>query len=274
MQCLTSRLLESESCTIAGVNSDTTIANPGFIFAWFENLTWSVWPWKTSKWPIIPIWGHVEKLWTPIWFQGHADGWPWNFSIISLSNWQSFDLNWALKISVKNSIIETSSPKRNSFWWNYWKSPLFTITPDARALWRWSELRIEIPQNRIESSKEGQHLIYKRFILKISPVQKLRLSKFEMKIFFMISLACISVRGNSLGSSRKNLIHETFSEPLDHYTTLLQPQRRPCAFDDLEKSMEKFLMLEQYIKFNRKCFKSVKSFHFLRFLSRQKCWSE
>ena len=89
--------------------------------------------------PIIPIWGHMEKLWTPIWFQGHTDGWPWNFSIISLSNWQSFDLNWALKISIKNALIGTSSPQGNSLRWNYWKSPLFTIIPDARALWRWSE---------------------------------------------------------------------------------------------------------------------------------------
>ena len=139
-----------------------------------------------------------------------------------------------------------------------------------------SFISIEMHKNRIESSKKFNKSYIrgtanKRLILKISPIQKLRLSKSKMKIFFMISLACISVRGNSLGSTRKNLIHETFSEPLEHYTTLLQPQRRPCAFDDLEKSMEKFLMLEQYIKFNRKCFKSVKSFHFLRFLSRQKC---
>ena len=97
----------------------------------------------------------------------------------------------------------------------------------------------------------------------------------EMKIIFLISLSCFYVRRNvsaaKQGLSRRSLIHETFSKPFDLYTTLSQPQKRPCAFDDLEQSMEKFFILENYMKFNRKCFKSVKSFQFLRFLSRQKC---
>ena len=101
-----------------------------------------------------------------------------------------------------------------------------------------------------------------------------------MKVFLLIPFFGVYVQGDTFsveskqGSVRKNLINETFSKSMDLYTTLSQPQKRPCAFEDLEKSMEKFLILENYIKFNRKCFKSVKSFHFLRFLSRQKCWTE
>ena len=136
---------------------------------------------------------------------------------------------------------------------------------------------IEIHKNRILSSNEVQQFLYKRFILNISSVQKLSLIEFEMKVFLLLSLFCLYVQGNSFsveskqGSSRRNLIHETFSTPLDRYSTLLQPQKSPCVFDYFEKSMDKFLILENYMKFNRKCFKSVKSFHFLRFLSRQKC---
>ena len=139
-----------------------------------------------------------------------------------------------------------------------------------------SFVSIEMHKNRIESSKKFNKsyirgTAHKRLILKIFSVQKLSLIEFVMKVYFLISFFCMFVRGNTLGLSRRNLIHETFSEPLGPFITVTEPQRRSCAFDELEKSMEKFLMLEQYIKFSKKCFKSVKSFHFLRFLSRQKC---
>ena len=131
----------------------------------------------------------------------------------------------------------------------------------------------ELYKNRISSQSLVQNSIYKRFPKNIFSVPKLRLIGPEMKIIFLVFCLLVGVRSRSTivnpARSRKSLMHETFSEPKSVSGQFLPT--RQCAFIHLKKSLETLNSLEEYIKCSRIPFKSVKSFHFLRYLSQQKC---
>ena len=166
-------------------------------------------------------------------------------------------------LSERYRFLDRKFPMISRRWWFFWSFFYVTST--------------ELYKNRISSWSLVQNSIYKRFPKNIFSVQKLRLIGPEMKIIFLVFCLLVGLRSRSTivnhGRSRKSLMHETFSKP-EHISTTVNSHQLPtrqCAFNRLKKSLETLKSLEEYIKCKRIPLKSVKSFHFLKYLSQQKC---